>query len=52
MPLADYPTLVYQQAGILGVIVIEYRSKFHEIGGELGKLLISRKFTLFKQEIP
>jgi len=52
MPIASYLTLIYQHASILGVIVTEYKSKFHEIGEELVKLLMAGKFIPFKQEVP
>ena len=52
MPIASYLTLVYQHASILGVIATEYKSRFHEIGEELVKLLMTGKFIPFKQEVP
>lgn len=52
LPMASYLTLVYQQASILGLIFMEYRDRFEEIGGELVKLLMAGKFIPYKQEVP
>ena len=52
LSIASYLTLIYQQASILGIIFMEYKSRFQEIGGELVKLLMAGKFIPFKQEVP